>query len=86
MRDVSREHAAPDQGRGAQRPWQRDPETAGAKWLLLSDASLAAVLSKLRPTIGFVCVLVQVQSPRDYVGVGTHCELRHAQFSETEMF
>lgn len=79
MRDVSRE-------RGAQRSRRRDPETAGAKWLHLSDASLAAVLSKLRPTMGFACVLVQVRSPRDYVGVGTHCELRHTQFRETEMF
>lgn len=83
---MSQDHAAPDQGRGAQRSWQRAPETAGVKWLHLSDASLVAVLSKLRPTIGFVCILVQVQSPRDSVGVGTHCGLRHTQFSETEMF
>lgn len=67
MRAVSQECAAPEQGRGAKRSWQRAPETAAAKWLHLSDASLGAVLSKLRPTIEFICVLVQVQSPWDYV-------------------
>ena len=86
MRAVSQQRAAPDQGRGAKRAWQTAPETAAAKWGHLPDASLAAALSRLRPTIGFVCVLVQVQSPWDYVGVGTHCERRHAQVSETGMF